>query len=644
MRRRHAMITAFLVSVLISVSAIRLEAQRQPMWITAYYPWWYYNQMPVSEIDFSLMTHVVLFSANPVRQAPYLDVLVTRRDSANLVNGVDCGRPGEFLKELVSAAHQKGVKVILSVGGIWGPGADNMRFIAQDDRRIDVFVTAACAFARRWKIDGIELDWEFPQFADKWRHNQLIRRFRKELDQSSPRGIFIAATNESPLPAYDRKTMVEVFDQINPMTYELYRGDYSKNLTGYNGPVFSSTQFTPYIGTSIDQVGHGPKSWLDQGYPASKIGVSISFTTTVFTNVTPPVEPSRPYGEHNWGTVRDIPKRGRHWDHSSQVPWFGDGTTFISYEDTSSCRLKVEYARSLGLGGVMVYELGAGYLPAEKPGARNQLMQSVAAAVCTRARALGDLRPRTQDTEKPRARVTFPKEKATINGVISLKAEAQDNRGIVGLRFLIDGVPYGPVCEESPAVSAPLNTWRLTNGTHLIRIEAWDEANNIGASQITVTVSNRGKGPSFDDLVVFDEELRAPFIDASWGVVNNFKSTERFKSGSRSIKVEYGDHGALWLQHGTWGEETPILATEYKELSFDAYPSESFLLEIVFSNNTSQKVRLTADQWNAITVPISGAEPFTKFFLRRDMPGHACVYYDNIRLRSVQPFAQRSKH
>lgn len=620
-----------------------VSAQARPMWITAYYPWWYYNQMPVEEVDFSLMTHVVVFSANPSRTPPYLDVLVNARDSANVVNGVDCGRPGDYLRQLVRRAHEKGVKVVLSVGGIWGEGADAMHYIAGDDARIETFVRASCAFARRWNLDGIELDWEFPQFADKWRHNKLIYRFRSELDGWTPRGIFIAAVHESPLPAYDKNAMCAAFDQINPMTYELYRGDYSKNLTGYNGPIEQSSRYAPYIGTSINQKGHGPRSWIDDGYPASKIGLSVSFTTTVFTGVEPPVEPSRPYKEHQWGNVRDIPRRGRHWDHSSQVPWFADGTTFISYEDTASSRLKVEYARALGLGGVMVYELGAGYLPSEKPGRRDVLLQAVSRAARSTTRPLGDLTPKTADREAPKVSILSPKDRARVTGPVTFKADAKDNRGVAALRFFIDGVAYGSVSEDVPAVSPPLNTWRLSNGTHTIRAEAVDDANNKGSAQITITVANSGAPPSFEDLVVYDEKLRAPFIDASWGVKNSFADVSHARTGSRAIKVEYGAHGALWLQHGAWGEEQKLYPTDYTELAFDAFPSESFTLEIVFSNNTSETLRLEAGKWNSCAVPVTGSGAFTKFYFRRDLPGSATVYYDNIRLKAAQPLTHAAR-
>jgi chitinase len=636
MNRVHAIVLVLTASVILASGA---ASQPKEQWITAYYPWWFYYQMPPSEVDFSAMTHVVVFSSNPTKIAPYLDVLVNPHDSANVVNGLDCGIPGDYLRQLVTLAHAKGTKVLLSVGGIWGVGSQNMSYIAQDDKRIDVFVSASCAFARRWGFDGMELDWEVPQLNEKWRHNKLILRFRKELDTWKPRGLFVAATWESPLPVYDRDAMIAAFDQINPMTYEMYKGDFTKNLTGYNGPIEQSTQFVPYAGAAINQQGHGPKAWIAQGYPASKLGLSISFTTTVFNSVVPPVQPSRPYGAHDWGNVRDIPKRGRHWDLTSSVPWQASGSTFISYEDTTSCRLKVEYAKSLGLGGVMVYELGGGYIPKEPPGERDLLIKSIARAVRYKGSPIGDVTPRkTVDTEPPKILIVMPKEKTKVNGTITLKASVTDNAGVTGVQYFIDGRKYGSVFEDATQTPPPLNTWRLLNGNHTITVEASDESNNTSRTTISFTVNNRGTAPRFDDILVYDDALRSPFFDVSWAVVNDFQNRAVVKSGSASLKVAYADYGALWLQNGRYGEEKYILPSEYETLMCDVNPSEDMELEIVFSNNYTTKVRVKANQWNAVQIPLAFTEPFKSFYLRRNLPGRAVVYFDNIRLKAMQAF------
>jgi chitinase len=633
---KRIIVIAVLLAASLPLSST-IDAQPKEQWITAYYPWWFYYQMPPSEIDFSSMTHVIVFSSNPTKIPPYLDVLVNPHDSANVVNGLDCGIPGDYLRQLVTLAHAKGTKVLLSVGGIWGVGAQNMSYIAEDDKRIETFVVASSAFAKRWGIDGLELDWEVPQLKEKAAHNKLIHRFRVELDKWKPRGLFVAATWESPLPVYDRDAMVAAFDQINPMTYEMYKGDFTKTLTGYNGPIEQSTQYVPYAGSAINQPGHGPRAWIAKGFPASKLGLSISFTTTIFTNVPSPVQPSRPYGNHEWGNVRDIPKRGRHWDASSSVPWQASGSTFISYEDTTSCRLKVEYGRSLGLGGVMVYELGGGYLPSAPPGQRDILIKSIARAVRSKGNPIGDISSHLSvDKEKPKITFIKPRSKETVSGTITLKAVVTDNGSVAGVEYFIDGRKYGGTYEDGTQNPPPLNTWRLPNGEHWLTVEAVDESDNLARDQVGFIVKNKGEAPKFEDLLIYHNGLMPPFTDISWAVVNDFQNRTMVKSGTVSLKVSYADHGGLWLQYGKNGEEKYIFPNEYEALTFTAYPSEDVELEVVFSNGSSYKVQARANQWNALRVPLAAADPFKNFYIRRDRPGHATVYYDEIKLTSVQ--------
>ncbi len=375
---RSSVCAILLTMLFLSLPGI-LEGQHKG-WITAYYPhWWYAEVNPVTDLDYAKVTHIVIFSANPSRTPPYLDVLVNPNDSAQVEYGILTGRPAPYLEQTVANAHRHNVRVVLSVGGIMGEGAQTMSWMAQDANRVDIFVRAACAYVQRKHLDGIEIDWEFPQAADRAGFNRLINRFRKQLDTWTPHGLLLAAVHQAPWPmfGYDRDSLVACFDQINLMTYEMYPGSFEKVRTGYTSPLKLPSGYPDYTGYAIDQQGMGPRAWIAKGYPASKIGLGISFTTTEFTGVQPPVQPGRPFGGHRWGYVKNVPPTGRHWDETSGVPWQGSGSTFISYEDTASCRRKAEYAKALGLGGVMLYELGSGYLPGEGAGAKDQLLGSV---------------------------------------------------------------------------------------------------------------------------------------------------------------------------------------------------------------------------------------------------------------------------
>ena len=50
----------------------------------------------------------------------------------------------------------------------------------------------------------------------------------------------------------------------------------------------------------------------------------------------------------------------RHWHPEAKSPWLYNAETqvWISYDDSQSVRLKAEYVREHGLGGVMFWELG----------------------------------------------------------------------------------------------------------------------------------------------------------------------------------------------------------------------------------------------------------------------------------------------
>lgn len=48
----------------------------------------------------------------------------------------------------------------------------------------------------------------------------------------------------------------------------------------------------------------------------------------------------------------------RYFHPQSKVPWLFNGSTFITYENEQSMKLKGEYIRDSGLSGAMIWELG----------------------------------------------------------------------------------------------------------------------------------------------------------------------------------------------------------------------------------------------------------------------------------------------
>lgn len=388
MKKYRAYKTLFFITLISTI----VFSQAQKKWITAYYPLWAVPTLYPESVDYASVTHIVHFSANPTKTSPFLDVLVQpvrggyNQDSVNIQwggvyngNNPPLWRKIDVQQTLIAKAHENKVKVLLSVGGIFGDGAKAMSYIAEDIERSNTFVKASCAYAKRKGYDGIEFDWEHPYANDREGYIRLIKRFRQELDQWPVKGIFITAVNHTPWQSlgYDKDAMISCFDQINPMTYEMYAGNYENIKTGYSSPLELPTQFSGYNGYAINQSGRGVKAWLEFGIPKTKLGLSISFLTTEFYNVKSPVQPAQSFGWHNWGYIKNIPKEGRNWDPVALVPWHASGSTFITYEDTASVRLKVEYAKKYDLGGVMIYDILGGFVPDAQDKERHLLLNSV---------------------------------------------------------------------------------------------------------------------------------------------------------------------------------------------------------------------------------------------------------------------------
>jgi len=159
--------------------------------VTAYYPTW--SRMTPMEMSYRGLTHIVHFAA-----APTQDPAESYFHPADLEAGTQQA-------DLIATAHANGVRVVMSVGGIWGTGADNMDFVAADAGRLTAFVTTSAAYAESKGYDGIEIDWEPPDTAEHF--SSMLTQYRALLDDWTtdvPRGdlvIAAASTSTTGLPS-----------------------------------------------------------------------------------------------------------------------------------------------------------------------------------------------------------------------------------------------------------------------------------------------------------------------------------------------------------------------------------------------------------------------------------------------------------
>ena len=135
------------------------------------------------------------------------------------------------------------------------------------------------------------------------------------------------------------------------------------------------------------------------------------------------------------------------------------------------------------------------------------------------------------DASLPSVSVTAPAAGTVVSGNVNVTATANDDVGVVGVQFLLDGAPLGAEDTTAP-YGLSWDTTAASNGVHVLSARARDAAGNTAtsSSSMTVTVSNTAPPP-------------APGMVAGW----SFNDAQ----GQTAADVSGNGNNAN-LQGGTW--------------------------------------------------------------------------------------------
>jgi hypothetical protein len=92
----------------------------------------------------------------------------------------------------------------------------------------------------------------------------------------------------------------------------------------------------------------------------------------------------------------------------------------------------------------------------------------------------------TGDTTAPTVSITAPANGASVTGTVSVTAGATDNVGVAKLEFYVNGALQAT--DTATPYIYSWNTSGLAAGTYTLTAKAYDNANNIGTSNVSVTV------------------------------------------------------------------------------------------------------------------------------------------------------------
>ncbi len=273
-----------------------------------------------------------------------------------------------LIQKMVSLKKRNNkLKVLVSLGG-WGGCAPCSEGFSTASGRSE-FANSVLALITNLKIDGIDLDWEYPAIEgvpghrfspdDKPNFTELIRTLRQVLGKE--RIItFAAGGSDSYLNnSVDWNSVMPLVDYVNLMTYDFY-GGYSKT-TGHHTALFSTSN-------QNQSTDHCVKSLIGKGIDQRKLIIGAAFYGRIWKGVS-----AQDHGLYQSGkfktyvSYKDISialseKAGytQYWDSVAKAPYAYNATakTFATFDNKQSIEAKTDYVNQNNLGGIMFWQLG----------------------------------------------------------------------------------------------------------------------------------------------------------------------------------------------------------------------------------------------------------------------------------------------
>ncbi|MBN2000902.1 T9SS type A sorting domain-containing protein [candidate division KSB1 bacterium] len=324
--------------------------------VSGYYPAWMRSELPVRAIKCDCLTHVFHAFAWPNADG-------------------SLGKYDEIPdKNLVEFAHEKGVKVLIALGG-WG-NCENFAPVTADAHTRSLLVENLLDFCRTNGYDGVNIDWEYPSSQQESQNlNLLIAELDnaiKTQDQKLSVSLAVPAGDWNGR-WFDFQNLQQHVDFFCCMTYDFFGA--WVNRAGHNSPLYPPTANNN--GSVSAGIAYLTETRL---VDKNKVLVGIPFygrgcraSGLNHPNLGENVE-------YRYNQVISLLQDGWYffWDPVSKVPYLMNpqSTHFVSFDDTTSVRFKVDYMKTQQLGGLFIWALGQDMVDTRQP-----LLESVGRAL-----------------------------------------------------------------------------------------------------------------------------------------------------------------------------------------------------------------------------------------------------------------------
>ncbi|KYN43441.1 putative chitinase 2 [Trachymyrmex septentrionalis] len=338
--------------------------------VVCYYGSWagYRNgdgKYDISQMDSTLCTHMI-YGFVGINSDGSIRVLDAWNDLADNYGLGGFKKFGDLRKKSPST------KMMVAIGG-WNEGSSTFSTVAGSSTLRQKFAKNAAEFLDKHGFDGFDIDWEYPnqrggKEADKKNFVEMLKAVKTELKKKGKiLSIAVGAAESLATLSYDPISQIAAnVDFINLMTYDLH-GTWD-GVTGHHAGLYSPTS-----GDKLN-VHAAVLYWLKKGCPPEKLILGVPFYGRAFTLSNsnnngigaPSSGPSLsgPYtqegGYLGYNEICTKLKEGG-WTvihgNKEKSPYAYKGNQWVGYEDEQSIKVKADYVKEKGLGGLMTWSI-----------------------------------------------------------------------------------------------------------------------------------------------------------------------------------------------------------------------------------------------------------------------------------------------
>uniref|UniRef100_A0A1I8MB77 GH18 domain-containing protein n=1 Tax=Musca domestica TaxID=7370 RepID=A0A1I8MB77_MUSDO len=265
------------------------------------------------------------------------------------------------------------LRILLWIGG-GNSASDGFPEMVKNHQNRKRFIQSLKSILYAYKLDGCDLDWEFPSAYNRERmhFSQLLYEIRQEYKRERRNyllSVAVAAPEGISVFSYDVAEINKYADYVNIMSYDYHFYTKGTPFTGINAPLYRRNNEHSILSTF--NINYSVNWWITNGLEPKKVvvglptyGHSFSLVNPFNTKIGAPASGHGYTGNQGfvsasetcWFLKKNVLSTFK-FDEDTCSPYASSGTEWISFENTQSISCKGDFIKKHGLGGAMIFSL-----------------------------------------------------------------------------------------------------------------------------------------------------------------------------------------------------------------------------------------------------------------------------------------------